>query len=214
LTVLPAPDPHTAAPLPSPDCPQELQTLIDELTSGDDLRAEASVTCLSQYGSRLLPAITPLVDAPDVDARWWAVRLLAELGDSGAPDLIIKALQDEDTSVRQCAALAISQNGDERAVPGLIRLLSDPDSLLARLAANAMVAIGTSAVPALLELLCDGGQVARFEAVRALALIGDPRAIPGLMAVLEEDSALMEYWADEGLRRMGVGMVYYSPSGS
>jgi HEAT repeat protein len=211
---LPAPDLHTATPLPSPDCPQELQTLIDELTSGDDQRAEASVTCLKLYGNRALPAVTPLLEAPDVDARWWAVRLLAEFGDSGAPDLIIQALEDEDTSVRQCAALAISQNVDQRAVPGLIRLLSDPDSLLVRLAANALVAIGTSAVHALLDVLREGEQVARFEAVRALALIGDPRAIPGLMAVLEEDSALMEYWADEGLRRMGVGMVYFSPSGS
>ncbi len=131
-----------------------------------------------------------------------------------APDLIIAALEDEDVSVRQCAALAITQHGDARAVPGLVRLLSDPDSLLARLAANALVAIGTPAVPPLLELLRDGKPLARFEAVRALALIGDPRAIPALMAVLEEDSTLMEYWADEGLRRMGVGMVYFAPSGA
>jgi len=152
-----------------------------------------------------------MLDSPEVDIRWWAVRLLAEISDKGTPVLLIRALQDEDTSVRQCAALATSHQSDERAVAALIQLLSDPESLTSRLAANALVAIGPPAVPALLDLARDGAPVARFEAVRALALIGDPRAIAALMGVLEEDSALMEYWADEGLRRMGVGMIYFSP---
>ena len=205
------PNPHKAPPHPSQDCPQELQALIGELTSGDDQRAEASVRCLRQYGSNALPAITPLLDASEADIRWWAVRLLAEISDDETPVLLIKALQDEDASVRQCAALAISHHSDERAAPALIKLLSDPDSLQVRLAANALVSIGPPAVPALLDVVREGTPVSRFEAVRALALIGDPRAIPALMGVLEEDSALMEYWADEGLRKMGVGMVYFSP---
>jgi HEAT repeats/PBS lyase HEAT-like repeat len=204
------PDTQTAAPPPE-DPQQQISALIGDLTSGDDQRAEASVTGLKQYGSRNLPAISALLDASDANVRWWAVRSLAELNDRRASDLIIRALEDEDTSVRQCAALAISQHADERAIPGLIKLLSDPDSLLARLASNALVAIGPPAVPALLDALSDGRQVGRFEVVRALAIIGDPRAIAGLMGVLEEDSALLEYWADEGLRRMGVGMLYFSP---
>jgi len=208
---LSTPNPHKAPPHPSQDCPQELQALIGELTSGDDQRAEASVRCLRQYGSNALPAITPLLDASEADIRWWAVRLLAEIREDETPLLLIKALQDEDSSVRQCAALAISRQGDERAVPALIQSLSETDSLMVRLAANALVAIGAAAVPALLDLLRDGTPVTRFEAVRALALIGDPRAYPALMGVLEEDSALMEYWANEGLERMGAGMIYFSP---
>jgi hypothetical protein len=37
-------------------------------------------------------------------------------------------------------------------------------------------------------------------------MIGDTRAVPGLFEALE-GSALQEYWAEEGLERMGVGMV-------
>jgi len=204
-------DPQTANSLPSHDCPDDLQALILELTSGDDRRAEASVRCLAGYGEPVLPAIAPMLDAPEPDNRWWAVRLLAEISDSETPLLLIKALQDEDSSVRQCAALAISRQGDERAVPALIQSLSETDSLMVRLAANALVAIGPAAVPALLDLVREGTPVTRFEAVRALALIGDPRAFSALMGVLEEDSALMEYWANEGLERMGAGMLYFSP---
>jgi HEAT repeat protein len=205
------PEPRKGAPDLSQDCPQEIQALIAELTSGDDLRAEASVSCLKRHGSLAMPAVAPLLDSPDADIRWWAVRLLAEINHDDTSLALIKALQDDDASVRQCAALAISHQGDEKAVPALIGLLSDTDSLTVRLAANALVSIGPPAVPALLDIVRDGVPLTRFEAVRALSLIGDPRAIPALMGVLEEDSALLEYWADEGLRRMGVGMVYFSP---
>jgi len=211
LTRLSTTDPQAANPLPSQGCPEELQALVLELTSGDDGRAEASIRCLADHSEPVLPAIAPLLEAREPDIRWWAVRLLAEIREDETPLLLIKALQDEDSSVRQCAALAISRQGDERAVPALIQSLSETDSLMVRLAANALVAIGAAAVPALLDLLRDGTPVTRFEAVRALALIGDPRAYPALMGVLEEDSALMEYWANEGLERMGAGMIYFSP---
>jgi len=49
------------------------------------------------------------------------------------------------------------------------------------------------------------------EAVRALAKIGDQRAIPALFEALDDNSALIEYWASEGLEKMGVGMVFYKP---
>jgi hypothetical protein len=44
-----------------------------------------------------------------------------------------------------------------------------------------------------------------------LAQIGDPRSIPALFTALDEDSALMEYWASEGLEKMGVGIVFFEP---
>ena len=44
-----------------------------------------------------------------------------------------------------------------------------------------------------------------------LAKIGDERAIPVLFEALDDSSALIEYWASEGLEKMGVGMVFYKP---
>jgi len=66
-------------------------------------------------------------------------------------------------------------------------------------------------VPGLLEAMQGGDQRVRVEAVRAFAKIGDPRAIPALFEALDEGSALIEYWANEGLEKMGVGMVFYKP---
>ena len=53
--------------------------------------------------------------------------------------------------------------------------------------------------------------LARLEAVRALSKIGDQRSIPALFECLDDSSALIEYWAGEGLEKMGVGMVFYKP---
>jgi HEAT repeat protein len=89
--------------------------------------------------------------------------------------------------------------------------MGSQDALLARLAANALACTGADAVPALLEVLEKGEQALRLEAARALAHIGDERSIPALFKALDEDSALMEYWANEGLERMGVGMVFFKP---
>jgi HEAT repeat protein len=51
-------------------------------------------------------------------------------------------------------------------------------------------------------------QAARILALRALAELRDHRAIPVMMQVMEEDSVLLQHWAQEGLERLGLDMVY------
>jgi HEAT repeat protein len=48
-------------------------------------------------------------------------------------------------------------------------------------------------------------------ALRSLSEIGDHRAIPAMMKALGEESALLQYWATEGLQRLGLDMVYMKP---
>jgi HEAT repeat protein len=93
----------------------------------------------------------------------------------------------------------------------LIALLSSDDRLLALLVADALVAVGKEAVPALLQVMQEGSSAARLEASRALALIGEPSSIPALFEALDDRSALVSYWAEEGLSRMGVGMAFFKP---
>ena len=80
-----------------------------------------------------------------------------------------------------------------------------------RLAGDALAAIGSQTVPLLLDAMQNGEHIVRLEAVRALAKIGDESAIPALFEALDDRSALIEYWANEGLEKMGVGMVFYKP---
>lgn len=204
-----------------------LADFLNDLTSGDDALAEAAVGRLLELSGGEPPAtvaaLQALLASSQVDWRWWAVRALAELSFVRTHSLLAQALKDPDASVRQCAALGLrlqirGKPGQEPApemieklLPLLLDGLKDPDPLAARLVGDALGAIGDQAVPQLLELLDGSSHATRLLIVRSLAEIGDPRAIPALMAALDEDSSLMEYWANEGLEKMGLGMAYFFP---
>ncbi|HKJ38503.1 MAG TPA: HEAT repeat domain-containing protein, partial [Anaerolineales bacterium] len=115
---------------------------------------------------------------------------------------------DPAPEIRQCAALGLAGKPDESATQPLVQALNDDDSMVASLAANALVRIGGGAVPSLIEIVTNGKQSARIHALRALAEIKDHRAIPIMMKVMQEDSALLQHWAKEGLDRLGLDMVY------
>jgi HEAT repeat protein len=185
--------------------------LLDELSCGEDERAEAALSHLAAWGSEAVEPLSERLFNPEAEVRWWAVRALAEIYDERVPDLLVKALADPDKGVRWCAGLALRGHPSPQAAPTLVRVLSDDDALTRRLAGDALVAMGSQIVPQLLEVMQQGEHIARIEAVRALAKIGDQRAIPVLFEALDDSSALIEYWASEGLEKMGVGMVFFKP---
>jgi HEAT repeat protein len=189
----------------------EIQSLVQELTCGDDNRAETAAHNLGALGPQVMAVLQDLLNAEQSETRWWAVRAMAEVHDPAIPLLLIRALHDPEYAVRECAALGLRKQPDRAAIPDLIECLQGENSQLARLAVDALASIGEEAVPPLLELLKDGPQKARLAAVRALALIGDTRSIPALFEALGADSAVMEYWANEGLEKMGVGMSFFKP---
>ena len=80
--------------------------------------------------------------------------------------------------------------------------------MVSSLAVNALVKIGKAAVLSLIEVVKNSPQSARIHALRALAEIRDHRAIPVMIKIMDEDSALLQHWAKEGLDRLGLDMVY------
>lgn len=189
----------------------EKSDLVAEFTCGSDQRAELAALQLSAAGSQGLETIGELLADQNPEVRWWATRSLADLQRTGAIPLLLKALNDSDPGVQQCAALALRGQPDVRAIPQLVSLSGAEDRLLSRLAGDALIAIGEDAVPALIEVMESGPQPARLEAVRALASIGDTRAIPALIKALDQESAVMEHWAEQGLEKMGVGTIFFEP---
>ena len=111
--------------------------------------------------------------------------------------------------MRACAIYALGARGERAraAVAVLIRQLADPSAYVGRLAADALSRIGSAATAPLVEVLRSGSPAARGQAARALAQIGDPSSIPALIAALDDDSPLVEYYADMALHKLGVGTV-------
>ena len=196
----------------------ELQVLLSDLTSGSETRAEKAVPALIDLGQDAIPALLDLTRSSEVDHRWWGLRVLAQSPHAQA-EWLVPFLNDPAREVRQCAALALAIKPDGSATPPLIQALRDEDSMVSSLAVNALVKIGKEAVPFLIDVVkhnperVEGNapQSARIHALRALAEIRDHRAIPVMMKVMEEDSALLQHWAKEGLDRLGLDMVYIKP---
>jgi HEAT repeat protein len=187
-----------------------LENLLEDLVSGDEARAESAVFPLIEIGEPGLPALLALTRSPDADARWWALRVLASSPHVKA-EWLVPFLSDPAAEVRQCAALGLAGTADESAVQPLVQALGDTDSMVGSLAVNALVKIGSLAVPSLIEAVKHGAQSQRIHALRALAEIRDHRAIPVMMQVMQEDSVLLQHWAQEGLERLGLDMVYIKP---
>ncbi len=186
------------------------KSLISDLTSGDEERAEAAARLLAEAGEPVLPLLEPLRHSDVPDRRWWAVRTAAQMN---APrlDWLMEALADPSSDVRAAAALGLASHPTEQAAPALVRALQDQDSIVAVLAVNAVSALGQAAVPALLEAFPNANRSGKIQIMRALAELKDHRAIHLMMDVIEHESAMLRYWAEEGLERLGLNMVYIKP---
>ncbi|MBD2230116.1 HEAT repeat domain-containing protein [Phormidium tenue] len=79
---------------------------------------------------------------------------------------------------------------DVAAIPALITVLGYNNPGAAVAAVDGLVTLGQDAVPALLEQIDGYNYGARAWAIRAVALIGDPRALPVLLETAKGDFAL------------------------
>ncbi len=186
------------------------KALLADLTSGDEERAEAAAQRLAEAGEAVLPALEPLVQSDVADERWWAVRTVAGMS-APRTDWLIRAVSDASPDVRAAAALGLSNHPVEEAAPALAAALQDEDSVVAILAVDALIATGGAAVPSLLEAYPKLELRGKIQAMRALADLRDHRCIRLMLDATEADSAMLRHWAEEGLERLGLNMVYIRP---
>ncbi len=188
----------------------DVDKLLSELTGGDDERAEAAAQKLAEVGDPAVEALSGLLRSKDPDQRWWAVRALAGM-ERPRIDLLARALADESAEVRAAAALALGAHPSADVIPHLTGGLEDQDNLVSTLCVNGLVAAGSACVPSLLEAFPSAGKRARIQIMRTLAALKDPRAIKVMLDATEDDSAMLSYWAQEGLDALGLNMVYLMP---
>jgi HEAT repeat protein len=187
-----------------------LEERLQQLDSGDDAQAEGAIQGLVALGKAAHTALLRRRRSPNLDTRWWAYRALAAFPYDQSPWLR-PGLQDDAAEIRQVAALGLAAHPNPKNIPLLVTALDDKDPMAADLAMQALIRHGKAATDALLNVLPKGQPRARLRAIRALAAIADPASIPALMRILENDSALMQYWADRGLDNLGLKMLYFKP---
>ncbi|MBN3923954.1 HEAT repeat domain-containing protein [Nostoc sp. NMS4] len=113
------------------------------------------------------------------------------MNNSDLAQILIRAVEEADSSdrlldaVRELAAARI-----EESVPTLIAALGYNNPGAAVAAVDGLIAIGEPAVPSLLQLIDDYNYSARAWAIRALAGIGDVRALDTLLEAAKTDFSL------------------------
>lgn len=195
-----------------PETQEELSALVQELICGNDERAEQAALKIGLHGCEALAYLTPVLAEADPDRRWWAARALGQMPCEPAWQRLIDLLRDPDDDVRACAAFALGEAHVETAVPALGQALTDSSVYVSAMAADALGRIGKASVPLLIERLRGGAALERTRAAKALLTILDPQSIPALIAALDDESPVVEYYAAEALTRLGVGTILIKPT--
>lgn len=184
---------------------------LDQLTSGDDKRAEFAGSQVPENSTLALDSLEKIIGEENIENKWWACRALSSFSNPRASKLLINCLVDENKSINYCAAKGLQIQPAIEALKPLVKILDQADALLRRLAGDALIALGFEATEALIENLKEGTQISKVESARALAFIQDPQSIGALFEALNSGSSMLEYWAQEGLEKMGLGMRFFSP---
>jgi HEAT repeat protein len=130
--------------------------------------------------------IEAVADHADARRRNAALDALA-LGAVRSVPSLIRALGHEDSEVVMFAATALGKTRDKGAIPHLVKLLDHDDVNVAQAALDSLSLLRASAAVDMIIDILDRDPWVRLAAVHALGDIGDPRAVPALIPLLDDD---------------------------
>ena len=181
--------------------PNAVYYLLDILQEESEYVRRAVVEVLTALGNT--EAIKDLLEALR-DQDWWvrvrAADALGNIGGSHVVEAVIPLVKDKDEFIRRCAIEILNTTHDARAYNCLIEALDDQDWWVQERAVDALANLGNiQAVPFLLRSLQVDTEVTPA-VIRALATLGDQKAIRPLLAKLQsQDGAVRR----ETLRALG-----------
>jgi HEAT repeat protein len=135
------------------------------------------------------------------EARRVAVQQIAKVRGREGPDLLLRALGDEDWRVRkEGAAVAPALERREEVVASLVAALEETVNIgLRNAAVEALIAVGPDAVGAVVEAMARLDADARKLAVEVLGGVADARGTAALARALADDDANVRVAAAEAL---------------
>ncbi|MGB3404219.1 MAG: HEAT repeat domain-containing protein, partial [Microcoleaceae cyanobacterium] len=163
--------------------------------------------CIAECGEISHPIITEIINKiyqfwrkyPHLDFIKSTVVILGQVS-SQVVELLIAALEDEDSDVRWSAARALGEIGSEVAVEPLIAALEHEDIFVRRSAATALGEIGSEvAVEPLIAALEHEDIFVRRSAATALGEIGSEVAVEALIAALADEDSFVRWSAARAL---------------
>jgi HEAT repeat protein len=152
------------------------------------------------YTEELDPELQPWVEllrSPHVNDRLVAVKTLQHLGDEGAIDFLLEALQDENPAVQKLAVTALWEFANPVAVPALIPCLASADAEVREEALSALKEL--VAADDLLQLL-DALQQPNIDMQLNMRKIHDVQALPFILPFFKSEQPSLREAAVTTLR--------------
>jgi HEAT repeat protein len=146
-------------------------------------------------------AVRWLLQQAEPEARRVAVQQIAKVPGRDAPELLLRALGDEDWRVRKDgAAMAPALDRREEVVGALVAALEETANIgLRNAAVEALVAVGPDAVGAVIDAMTRLDADARKLAVEVLAGVPDVRGAAALVRCLGDEDGNVRVAAAEAL---------------
>lgn len=165
----------------------EISACIRDLGDPDNdtqLRAEGRLVDIG------IPAVELLIEAtgnPNTTVRWRSAYCLAKIKDPRGFESVAGLLSDPDDEVRHEARESIGGFDDVRAIPLLAKYIwnAEGDMDTAYHAAFYITVFGTSAIPAMIDILTNGTLSAKKVAAYILGEIGDASAQESLRTLID-----------------------------
>ncbi len=159
------------------DGPMNTEELLSRLSDRDPRCRHEAREQLVSMGVSVLPVLYGKLSSPDWHVRWEAAKALGEIGDPAAAEMLVRMLQDNDTSVRWAAMGSLIDLGRGALRPALEALTRDFQSARVR-----------EGVHHVLHTLHNRGKLTGVETEVFKALEG---AAPGVQAAWAANKALM-----------------------
>ena len=180
-----------------------LECAIQALSLSGDFQTQWDAAKLvPTFGTAAIAPLTALLEdeQADLEARWFAARILGELNDPTAIHALVTQLQSsEDEDLNQMIAEALANLGTP-AIAALTELLQHPETRLFAVQALAQIPQPAIIEP-LLSVVTDANPTLRAIALESLSNFPDPRIPSVLVAGLQDPVATVRQVAIAGLSR-------------
>ncbi len=182
--------------------PQTIPLLLPALKDESEYARRAAVEVLNELCDAA--SIKYLLEAIK-DSDWWvrsrAADALGKIGGTRVVDAVISLVNDRDDEIRRTAIEILNLTHDERAVEHLIGATRDADWWVSERAVDALASIGNAKAIPRLLEMLNGEPHSIPAVIRALVRLGDGQLIPVLLPVLQRPESEIRI---EILRALGV----------
>lgn len=177
--------------------------LAERLDATDPARVQVARSLAKARDPSVFSTLEEMLRHDQPDTRHDAILGLKDLGGRAAVRLLLRALDDPESWVREAAVGALGSLRARRATRSLMALVAQ-ESHTSRLWAQAVEALGQIRAREAVPMLLGKVRNHRYYVVSALASIGDPRAVPVLVAALRHRDKELRVKAARALGRMGA----------